>query len=298
MLMGISWAHHFTGDMYPHAEAHRRYGSDDTARGALALLGLVASLPLLIPFSTARTAARRPYIVIPVLIAAVVAASTVWPWLWSWLAVYGAVLAAGAIVLLVWLRVSPGAQELLGAAWLPHMRGWWVYRRRWRRLMMAAYLDDGCGVTRYVPELRQVTSRGDVDHLLVRPLAGQTSAEWMARSSSLADALSRPWVRIEPGHRGTLWLAIPRHAHTDAGFALDTGVTSAVHIPVTDAHAPAPASALPSLDGGGDSAVITAVFSPSHSVTAGHTPGGVHEGRGFSDHDDAPAHAVGGAHRG
>lgn len=317
--MGTRWSYDGRGDAYPHAESRRRYGSDSSVRNALSLLGLILALPVLVPFSVARTAARRPYVVAPVVVIAGMAASTVAPWLWSWLAVYGVLLAVGAVVLLVWLRVSPAAHELLGAAWVPHVRGWWTYRRRWRRLMMAAWLDDGCGVTGFVPELLRVLTRGDVDHLLIRPLAGQTSVEWMARSASLAAALGRPWVRVHPGYNGTLWIAVPRRADVSAGdvvaLPVDTPVTSAVHTgmrtPVHTVHSHVPASVhtpvhtvhTPALrpTEQGEPVVITTAMSPrSFSVLPGHTPGGVHAapGRTDSDHDGDPLHAVGGADHG
>lgn len=117
-------------------------------------------------------------------------------WLWftgGWPLLLTAVAACAALTAgtsLALPSVRPLLRGRLRAAW----RGWWVYGRRWARVLHANGLTWG-GHAERVPRLRRLRCTPDVDRLRVRMLEDQTVAEWEERAPALRGAFSALDVR-------------------------------------------------------------------------------------------------------
>ncbi len=67
-----------------------------------------------------------------------------------------------------------------------HLRGWWIYGRRWTSPMTMSGLGDRYLGADYVPKLRRVRSNGHVDRLTVQLLQGQHPDDFANQADTLA----------------------------------------------------------------------------------------------------------------
>lgn len=105
----------------------------------------------------------------------------------------GAVLAIGVLLVAVrYLRVA------LAAA----VRVFWLYRRRWARVLEDLGLTETKGETTKVPRLVSVVRQGTEDVMTVRMLPGQSAADFHERSAALADEFGATSAKVSFGlHR-------------------------------------------------------------------------------------------------
>jgi S-DNA-T family DNA segregation ATPase FtsK/SpoIIIE len=125
-----------------------------------------------------------------------------WPWVsWVWrLAIAGLLVGLGATSLLTWLFLQPVTRHL----WC-RGRLWWI-RHNWNELAVQ------CGVAfnrqhqstakvnrpAAIPRLRSGLARWPRISLLVRPVMGQTLAEFEDASARLRTAVGASHLRVEP----------------------------------------------------------------------------------------------------
>lgn len=129
---------------------------------------------------------------------ALVTVALVWlAWPWS-IATAVLALIALATVELVWTRVTANpnrpARVLLG------LIGGRRVRNHWSEVCESAGLTRGTGEALQVPRLKKVTSTWPYVSARVRPLVGQTIADFLGASEAIRMAMNASRLRIEPAN--------------------------------------------------------------------------------------------------
>ncbi|MGV9302028.1 FtsK/SpoIIIE domain-containing protein [Nonomuraea sp. NPDC004354] len=89
-------------------------------------------------------------------------------------------------------------------------RWMWVYRRRWRAVLVGAGLGGSFWGRAYVPDVRRVRSTRLADRVTVKMLAGQSDELWADRSPNLAHGFGAVSCRVSVIRPGWLLLSFPR----------------------------------------------------------------------------------------
>ncbi|WP_327090884.1 FtsK/SpoIIIE domain-containing protein [Nonomuraea sp. NBC_01738] len=131
-------------------------------------------------------------------------------WLVGW---RGAVLWYGSIV--VWVGAFGALRPAAFRRWVLRplvtwCRWMWVYRRRWRGVLMVAGVAATAGGRSYVPELVKVECGPFVDRLRVRMVKGQSPGVWADRTPELAHAFGATACRVRSFKPGWLVLVLQR----------------------------------------------------------------------------------------
>ncbi|MBF6358446.1 hypothetical protein IU449_28525 [Nocardia higoensis] len=104
--------------------------------------------------------------------------------------------AAGVGGALIAIGVLMIAVRILRVAMLAAAHAFWVYRRRWARVVDDLGLTERQGEKIAVPRIVSVVRHGDEDTVTVRMLPGQTAEQWHARSAALAAEFGAVSARV------------------------------------------------------------------------------------------------------
>jgi DNA segregation ATPase FtsK/SpoIIIE, S-DNA-T family len=127
------------------------------------------------------------------------------------------------VLLLTWRIHSPGSFDRL-LVWpvIARWRRWWVYQRRWAKILalhgLTATLDDDV----VVPGLRLARLGRSADVLTVRLNPGQAPADWQKQSEALAHAFGALAVMVRCPKPGWVRLTVTHHDRLARGWRLPT----------------------------------------------------------------------------
>jgi DNA segregation ATPase FtsK/SpoIIIE, S-DNA-T family len=127
------------------------------------------------------------------------------------------------VLLFTWRLHSPDSFDRL-LVWpvIVRWRRWWVYQRRWAKILalhgLTATLDDDV----VVPALRSARIGRSVDALTVRLNPGQAPTDWQKQSEALAHAFGALAVTARCPKPGWVRLTVTHHDRLARGWRLPT----------------------------------------------------------------------------